>query len=198
MSNWLKDRVESVNIHQKLHSIAFPATTVSNSEHKDRVRSLTRDEALALVRFVDRRTFTHNDITIGVRNVVECYAGLSAPFSRIIRHFDHAVSMGWKYAPDTFMMILDGLRDADISTTIEQERALVLLEESRWSKKYAYRGGAREERFVYDSSFTELAKARPSDIGRIIPLAQATTIHQRNSKPQQTDPMWTSTAMFQS
>lgn len=198
MSNWLKDRVESVNIHQKLHSIAFPATTVSNSEHKDRIRSLTRDEALALVRFVDRRTFTHNDITIGVRNVVECCAGLSAPFSRIIRHFDHAVSMGWKYAPDAFMMILDGLRDADISTTIEQERALVLLEESRWSKKYAYRGGAREERFVYDSSFTELAKARPSDIGRIIPLAQATTIHRRNSKPQQTDPMWTSTAMFQS
>jgi hypothetical protein len=144
-------------------------------EHRDFERSLRAlDNTLArdLTRFINSNIEVHDSLGSDIHTILEQPA-LWTTLVPVVTHFDFAVELGWKYAPCAIRMIGDALRDSSTQgLDPEQERALIAVENSTWTKEYTTGGGMKKSAYSYHACVLQAAIARPQEAQTVIAVAQ--------------------------
>lgn len=139
------------------------------------ISKLTPATRVALRKFIESHTAAFSDVARAVFTVLDKYSDAETRILIVMRNYDHAMELGWKYAPTSIPMILEGIDEARewlTNLTPEQESALLVLEDSQWVKKYTINGGGMQRSYQYHPSVRTVVLERPQDIDRIIDAAR--------------------------
>lgn len=87
-----------------------------------------------------------------------------------INHFEYALELGWLYRSSAMLLIWESLSE-HYDLTIEQERALIRLEDSRWYKEYTVDGGRCHKVNEYGPCVAQFVASNPEKVEAVIAVA---------------------------
>lgn len=152
--------------------VTFRIPENENRKFERSLRLLDAAVARDLTRFIHANIEVHDSLGRDLRTVLNDATSWNT-LVPITAHFDFAVGLGWNYAPCAVRMIVDAIRDsATQSLSPEQERALIAVENSTWTKKYTTGGGMMKRAYSYHGCVSQAAIKRPLEVQRIISAAQ--------------------------
>ena len=135
------------------------------------ITNVRSGEANKLRKFIEQHIETHSHIVLSVMQVFHQQNNFTH-IRQTIDHFQYAVDLGWNYADCAFRMIHEAfVETGHMNLTLEQERALIVLEDSRWEKDYTVHGGMMRGGRKDDPCVAQAVIERPHDVQRIIELA---------------------------
>lgn len=179
ITRWIKSRLEHRTAKDDLHNAFKADHSVADGftplDIWQGVTKLSPQTAVGLRKFLNERTEEHDTLAFDALHVLSKYADADSRINIVMRHLDHAIDLGWKYTTIAIPMILEAIdekRGYYQNFTQEQETALLLLEDSKWNKKYTTNGGSRWRLYSCHQSVAEVALERPQDIDRIISVAR--------------------------
>jgi hypothetical protein len=180
---WLKKVKERRNAYDDLLYVirTNPATAGADGWS---ISKLSRETAIQARKFISRNTLKHTDISSVVFNILSRYSDAETRMLIVMRNFDHAVELGWRYAPSASTFILDAIdehRESRYSKdytelTPEQEAALLILEDSQWDKSCTYGHSRMSRKYTCGKAAVEVTLERPQDVAAIIEVARATDV----------------------
>lgn len=169
--------------HQDLYMVVKNDPATENLAEGDLWHAISKLPAATAVetrKFIARNSSTHPGFATEVVGVLQNYFDANRRIRIVMRNFDHAVSLGWLYAPAAFNLILESIDEVHnyphdtgkAEFTAEQEAALLTLGDSQWNKTCTY--GTRNMTRVYDCGYAvqDVALERPHEIDAIINVAR--------------------------
>lgn len=180
---WFKKLKERRNAYDDLLHV-IRANPVTAGADGWSVSKLSRETAVEARKFISRNTLKHTDISSVVVGILNKYSDAETRLLIVMRNFDRAVELGWLYAPSASTFILNaidehrGYRYSENYTelTLEQEAALLLLEDSQWNKTCTYGRSQMFRRYTCGEAAVEVTLERPHDVAAIIEIARATDV----------------------
>jgi hypothetical protein len=164
------------------HSQFFRVTGQDYDWNKDsrydmdhELRQLDRRLIAQVTKFIKTKRERHKGVSASIIRII--FRGNAEPRLRaVMKHFDYTHELGWKYQGDVVTLIDKVLISDRDGLTMEQERALIALEDSHWDKQYVYDRAYREPQYAYGDFVSDVAVSRPQDIDRIIAIVQTGTV----------------------
>lgn len=95
--------------------------------------------------------------------------------SLIVRHFDYAVELGWLYETSASSLIMFALKE-HYDLTVEQERALIRLEDSKWFKACTTTSSRSHAVKTYSPCVEEYVIHNPARVEEVIVMAANRTL----------------------
>lgn len=180
---WLKRMKERRNAYDDLLYVIRTNPATENADAWS-VSKLTRETAVQARKFISRNTLKHSDISPVVFNILSTYSDAETRLLILMRNFDRAVELGWRYAPSASKFILEAIDENRESKyakdykelTAEQEAALLILEDSQWNKSCTYSRSQMSRRYTCGKATVEVVLERPQDVAVIIEVARVTDV----------------------
>jgi hypothetical protein len=173
--------------HQDLYGVIKNDPETANLEDGDLwhgISKLPSSTAVEARKFITNNSSVHPGFAMAVVGILQNYFDANRRITTVMRNFDHAVDLGWLYAPAAFRIILESIDEAHdyphetdgMEFTAEQESALLVLGDSQWDKSGTY--GTSNTRRLYDcgNAVVSVVLERPHEIDAIIDVARKTDI----------------------
>lgn len=138
------------------------------------MQGLSGDAAMHTVEIINVHKSVHTSVTTNVWQVLSSHNDPEKTLTKAGWHFDYALELGWLCSANLFGLIdraFYGVGNAS-ALSLEQDRALIRLEDSRWRKQMTPESGTKYEIHTrYNAATVNVAITHPHLIERVIDIA---------------------------